>query len=220
MSKVKEFLKDVNVLLAIKAQPKYKALILDEHPFDHQLLSVSSLYRQSRKYYFALGGKFEKKICSTMRSLSAQDLFKDEIDYTPALSEFLWFKDHHQEVSDPEAEIDSLMRFNDISLYHEQNHRVLWRLLPPAPKDKDDLRRYLNFAESLVVTLDIALGDEVGNKLSPYFEGMNLIYRPGGNSKYRSKGKAEYRKYLLAILTTTYYALELVHNDDILNAVN
>ncbi len=219
-AQIKSFIRDANLILKIPTPKKYNKLVLAEHPFDAQLLSVSSLYRISRQYFYDSGGTFIPKVCSTMRSLSAHDLFSDTIDYTPILTELMWFKDFAYEVTDPEAELAALMRFNDISLYHEQNHRVLWRLLPPAPQQKEELRRYLNFAESLVVTLDIALGDEVGYARSGLFEGMNLIYRPNDGSKWSQKSKAEYRQYLLAMFYSTYLALELIHSDDILKAVD
>jgi hypothetical protein len=217
---VQSFLKDLKVLSGLPAAQPYRKLVLDEYPFDHQLLSASSLYRESRKLYLSLGGVYARKICSTMRSLSAQDLFKDEIEFSPSASEMRWFKDHHQELSDPEFQMKALARFNEISLYHEQNHRVVWRLLPPAPSEERDLCRYLNFAESLVVMLDLALGDQLGRKLSPVFERMRLIYRPAGEDSWFKKPKSEYRKYLLAGLCTTYFALEIFHNDDILKAVD
>jgi hypothetical protein len=220
LSEVKSFLKVVKKICKLPVSNKYRKLVLDEYPFDSQLLNISPLYRSSRKFYFSLGGVFRRKICSTMRSLSAQDLFKDEIDFSPAFSELMWFKDHVDEVADPMAEIAALGRFSDISLFHEQNHRVVWRLLPPAPTEQRDFCRYLNFAESLVVTLDVALGDEVGKTLSPLFERMNLLYRPAGNDKWADSKKEIYRSYLLSVFCSTYYALELIHHDDILNAVD
>lgn len=216
---VSDFLGDVQTLLKVPAPKKYSNLLLPEYPFDLQLLNSSRLYRESRKLYLSVGGVFASRVCSTMRSLSAQDLFKDEISFTPSFSELTWFHDSVHEVSDPEAEVLALSRFNEISLYHEQNHRILWRLLPPAPKEERDLCRYLNFAESLVVMLDLALGDELGSKLSPVFERMKVIYRSGGRGP-KQESKAEYRRYLLALMCTTYYALEVVHDDDILKAVD
>lgn len=217
---VTDFLNDVQTLIQAPVSKKHQNILLSEYPFDLQLLSSSRLYRESRKLYLSLGGIFSPRVCSTMRSLSAQDLFKDEISFTPSFSELTWFSNHVHEVSDPEAEVVALSRFNEISLYHEQNHRVLWRLLPPAPKEERDLCRYLNFAESLVVMLDLALGDELGPKLSPVFERMKVIYRSGGKKPTWARSKKEYRQYLLALMCTTYYALEVVHDDDILKAVD
>lgn len=217
---IKNFLKDVNDLLAIPITNKYKKLLLPELPFDLQLLNSSALYRVSRTMYLQLGGQFQPRLCSTMRGLSAQDLFKDEIDYAPALSELLWFRDFGHQVSDAREEILALLRFMEISLFHEQNHRVIWRLLPRIPDEQDDICRYLNFAESLVVTLDMALGDQLGLRQSEIFERMKVIYHPAGEDAYAKKFGSDYRKYLLAILTTTYYALEILHNDDIPAAVD
>jgi hypothetical protein len=219
-SEIENFLKDVDVLCDLPTSKKYRKLLLEEYPFDNQLLSLSRLYRESRKRYLSLGGIYAPRVCSTMRSLSAQDLFKDEIDFTPSSSELMWFKDHVHDVVDPLAEIECLSSFNEISLFHEQNHRVIWRLLPPAPSEERDLCRYLNFAESLVVTLDLALGDELGRRLSPIFERMKVIYRPGGRNKYFGESKEAYRRYLLALLCSTYYSLELINYEDILKAVD
>lgn len=216
----KKYLADLEYLSALPTSSKHRKLILEEYPFDAQLMEASSLYRISRKLYLALGGVFKPRVCSTMRGLSAQDLFKDQIDFTPSFSEMLWFKDFHYEVADPQEEVRSLTRFNEISLYHEQNHRIIWRLLPPAPAEKDDLRRYLNFAESLVVILDLALGDELGVKNSKTFERMKVIYRSAGKEKYVSLPKQSYRNYLLALFVATYYALETIHYDDIPQAVS
>ncbi len=205
MINLKQFLKDVKALAALPTSKKHQRFHLTEYPFDLQLLTASPLYRESRKQYLSLGGKFAGRVSSTMRSLSAQDLFKDEIDFTPSAAEIIWFQKHFKDVSDPEAEFVALSRFNEISLFHEQNHRIIWRLLPPPPTESADLRRYLNFAESLVVTLDLALGDEIGAKLSPVFERLKVIYRRGGQHRWQKKSKQDYRRYLEALLCATYF---------------
>ncbi len=212
-----QFLKDVRALTKLPKENRFSALSLYEYPFDHELLTLSRLYRESRKHYIELGGRFHPRIASTMRSLSASDLFADEIDYTPAATEIEWFAANEADVYDPKDEIFALERFNTISVFHEQNHRTLWRLLPPAPKDRESLRRYLNLAESLIVMLDLALADEIGPKLSPTFERMKVIYRTGSASK---KARAHYRDYLLAAMCATYFILELMNPEDILKAVN
>ncbi len=217
---LKSFLKDLNQLLRLPTQNKYKRICIPEYPFDHQLLTASPIYRQSRNSYRKLGGVFSPRVTSTMRGLSAQDLFKNEIDFTPSLSEMVWFASHPDDVVDPNEEYVALSRFSEISVFHEQNHRVIWQLLPPAPSEKRDLCRYLNFAESLVVTLDLALGDELGLKVSPVFERMKVIYRDGGRSPYKKASKKVYRQYLLSLLCATYFILELIHTDDILKALD
>ncbi len=215
-----QFLKDARSLGQIPCDRRYAKHQLFEYPFDHQLLSLSRLYRESRKQYIELGGHCYPRISSTMRSLSAQDLFIDHIDYTPAATELTWFANHADDVYDPTEEVVALERFNTISVFHEQNHRIVWRLLPPAPEKERDLIRYLNFAEALVVTLDLALGDEIGAKHSPAFERMKVIYRTGRDSPYRRRSKETYRSYLEAMFTATYFILELINPEDILAAIN
>lgn len=219
-AETRQFLLDIKTLFAIPAPKKYPKLLLSEYPFDLQLLNSSAVYRKSRELYLSIGGKFSARVCSTMRGLSAQDLFNNEIDYTPALSEFLWFRDFGYAVGNAKEEIQALSYFNEISLFHEQNHRVIWRLLPLAPLEQRDLSRYLNFAESLVVTLDLILADQLEKKLSLSLERMKAIYRPAGEDSYFKKSKSEYRQYLLAVLTATYYLLENMHPEDILKAVD
>lgn len=217
---VTSFIADLNFLAKLPTSKKYQKLCVPESAFDAQLLHASSLYRHSRVSYLSQDGRFVPRVSSMMRSLSAQDLFKDQLDYTPLMSEMMWFKDHYQEVADPKAQVASLKYFNENSLYHEQNHRVIWKLLPPAPKGKEDLRRYLNFAESLVVALDLALGDQLGVKTSEALERLGIVFRPAGRDSFHKKSKAIYRDYLLALVATTYYALELIDPSDILKAVN
>ncbi len=217
---IKKFLSDIDSVCAVPVQKSYQKWVLPEYPFDHQLLTLSSIYRKSRQTYLKIGGRFQPRVCSTMRGLSAQDLFKNEIDFTPALSELMWFKDYGRYISNATEMLEALSNFTEISVFHEQNHRILWQLLPPAPKDKENFCRYLNFAESLVVTLDIAMADQIGKKLSAPLERLKVIYRPSGKDNYSEKSKETYRNYLLATLVTTYCAMERIHNDDILNAVN
>ena len=217
---VKNFIEDANLLFAVPTLQKLPKLVVSELPFDVQLLNLSSLYRQSRKLYLKLGGVFSPTLCSTMRGLSTHDLFKNKIEYTPALSELNWLREFGYQVSGADEQIYSLMQFTEISIFHEQNHRIIWRELPPVPEEKEDVQRYLNFAESLVVSLDMALGDQLGVKLSQAFERMKVIYHPGEKDSPKIGSKAEYRKYLLAILASTYYALEGMHYDDVPAAVD
>jgi hypothetical protein len=219
-SQIALFLKDIRTLSKLPTARRYSKLALYEYPFDRQLLSLSAVYRESRSQYLELGGRYSPRIASTMRSLSAQDLFANEIDYSPAETELTWFANNVQDVYDPAEEVTALERFNVISVFHEQNHRILWRLLPPAPKEQRALGRYLNFAESLVVMLDLALADQVGAKLSPAFERMKVIYRAGSVSKKTSSSKTAYPKYLVAAQYATYLILEMVDPDDIPKALD
>ncbi len=214
------FLKDVRSLSQIPCVARYSRFALQEYPFDLQLLSLSTIYRESRTQYLELGGRYSPRIASVLRSLSAQDLFADEIDYTPSATELMWFAKNARAVYDPAEQITALELFNANSVFHEQNHRILWRLLPPAPLRSRELGRYLNFAESLVVMLDLALADQIGANLSPAFERMKVIYRTGRVSKKWTSSKFKYRDYLLAAQFATYLILELVHPEDVLRVVD
>lgn len=217
---LKKFIEKTNLIFSVPTIQKLPKLVVPELVFDLQLLNLSALYRQSRKLYLKLGGEFTPSMSSTMRGLSTHDLFKNNIQYTPALSEMKWMHEFGYQVGGAGDQIYALMQFTEISIFHEQNHRIIWRELPPVPEEKEDVRRYLNFAESLVVTLDMALGDQLGLELSKALEDMKVIYHPGAKDSPVNSSKAEYRKYLLAILTSTYYALEGMHYDDVAKAVD
>ena len=217
---LKKFIENTDLIFSVPTIQKLPKLVVPELVFDMQLLNLSALYRQSRKLYLKLGGEFTPSMSSTMRGLSTHDLFKNNIQYTPALSEMKWMHEFGYQVGGAGDQIYALMQFTEISIFHEQNHRIIWRELPPVPEEKEDVRRYLNFAESLVVTLDMALGDQLGLELSKAFEHMKVIYHPGAKDSPVNETRAEYRKYLLAILTSTYYALEGMHYDDVAKAVD
>lgn len=219
-TEVQQFLKDVQTLSQAPINSRYSEISLYEYPFDRQLLTLSAIYRESRTQYLELGGRYSPTISSTMRSLSAQDLFVDQIGYTPAETELIWFSKYTHDVCDPVEEKLALERFNAISVYHEQNHRILWRLMPPAPRGERALSRYLDFAESLVVMLDLALADQIGPKLSPVFERLKVTYRAGNVSKKWRSTKSVYRDYLVASQFATYLILELVNPEDIESALD
>jgi hypothetical protein len=94
------------------------------------------------------------------------------------------------------------------SLFHEQNHRSLWNILPPPPRDPQGIRRYLNFAESLVISTDMALGDELGPKLARSLYLTGTIYDPGTDIRALGLNRREYRNYLQAATHATYLNLE------------
>jgi hypothetical protein len=108
------------------------------------------------------------------------------------------------------------------NLFHEQNHRILWQLLPNAPKKRDSMRRYLNFAESLVVALDMALSDQLSPSLRSLFHLSGVIYDKGLDSDQLKKSfqssKRNYRNYLQACAYSTFLLLEHYEPDEILKA--
>ena len=216
----KDFFNNLIYVNNLKTNPELSDLVVLEYPFDLQLLSSSKLYEQSRRLYYSIEGKYSAILCSTLRALSTQDLTANLIEYTPSASEFVWFVKNHDAVTDLEAAKEALLRFNEISVFHEQNHRILWRLIPPPPNEIRNFCRYLNFAESIVVVLDMALGDQLGFETSEAFEGLHLIYRPGVVDQESIDSKKEYRQYLIANVIATYYLLEWMNVEDILQALN
>ncbi len=98
------------------------------------------------------------------------------------------------------------------SVFHEQSHRILWKLLPPVAPDPESCRRYLNFAESLVIATDIALADELGYRKSFDLYMVGSIYNPGEDGQTIPKlrrNRRLYRNYLQACAYSTYLFLEL-----------
>lgn len=203
-------------LSVLAARPeKRQPLTLAGQPLDSWLLSSSKLFVRSRKLFLDSGGILIPSLQSTPRSLSSTALLSNRIEYTPNEAELFWAAlDPHERKN-----LDHLQRIRTFtsSLFHEQNHRVLWRLLPPAPRDPVGLRRYLNLAESLIIAADMALGDELGPKRArtPYLAGA--IYDPGttvrADAKARAKRKPSatrriYRNYLQAATHATYLTLE------------
>ena len=200
----------------VKAPGKSGEDSVPGYPFDSALLGLSPLYRRSRKQFLKLGGGFRPALVSSPRSLGSVSLLDDVIEYTPLESELRWG------ATDPlqlrEKSYLSKVKFYGGSLFHEQNHRILWDVLPPSPvassksgkSDSLQIRHYLNFAESLVIALDFALGDELF-PLSEAFWQFHACYDPGtsilrGASK---PSKREYRNYLHAVVVATYCTLEM-----------
>jgi hypothetical protein len=199
-------------------------LALPGQPLDTHLLSISPLFKKSRQAYLETGGDFEAALISSPRSLSSVSLVQAKIQYSPIHDELLWAGTDARQKNDPQH-LMMLITFTT-SLFHEQNHRILWRLLPPPPEaDKGALRRYLNFAESLVITLDMALGDELGPKLASLFYFSGATYDPGTTVKFdigpsTAKNKRVYRNYLQAALHATYLNLELYNAENIENGIH
>lgn len=191
--------------LISRARAKHR-LALDEQPFDRELLSLSPLFRRSRELYLSGGGEFRPALASSPRTLSSPILLTPQIEYSPIESEFFWAAGDPAQARKPEH-LMQLRTFTS-SLFHEQSHRILWRHLPPPPRDAAGLRRYLNFVESLVVVMDMALGDELGPAVSAVFYLGGAVYDPGTRVKELGLSRREYRNYLQAALYATFLCLE------------
>jgi hypothetical protein len=190
---------------------------LHEQPFDAHLLSCSPLFLKSRKLYIEEGGNYFPTLVSSSRTLSSPRLLDQTIEYSPIERELIWLATDRLE-SKSSARILELRTFAS-SLFHEQNHRILWRLLPSAPANRTGLRRYLNFAESLVIVTDMALGDQLGPELASLFYLTGVTYDPGTTVFREMKTRRAYRNYLQAALHSTYLNLELFDPDSIPKAI-
>jgi hypothetical protein len=184
-----------------------------EQPFDDLLLSMSPLYRKSRQLYLDSKGVFRSLLVSSPRTLSSPTLLEPLIQYSPLETEMIW------SATDPAQRQNAshllTLRTYMGSLFHEQNHRTLWKILPPPPSDASGIRKYLNFAESLVIAADQALGDELGPQLARKFYLTGTIYDPGSNIRALGLSRREYRNYLQAATHATYLNLEFYDPEQI-----
>ena len=200
-----------------KKKIKKHALALQGQPFDSHLLRQSPLYLKSRRLFLKQGGKFEAAVLTSPRTLSSSALLRGKIQYSPLEDELVWVATDPIEKKSParrEKHLLELITYST-SLFHEQNHRIIWKLLPPPPSAAASLRRYLNLAESLVITLDMALGDELGPKSARGFYLSGVTYDPGTTVKQEIKDARAYRNYLQATMHATYLHLELYNRDNI-----
>jgi hypothetical protein len=173
--------------------------------FDSYFLRESSLFRRSRALFRKQKGVFEPRLVTSPRSLSSTILLENRIQYSPTEDELLW----HATDPGESANDEGLLRLvgYSTSLFHEQSHRILWQILP-RPKDASPagIRRYLNFVESLVIGLDMALGDELGPKRAAFGYLSGTLYDPGSYASFSTK--RERRNYLQVAIRATYLALE------------
>jgi hypothetical protein len=207
------------ICLLEKARPSLRSspLVLPEQPFDLHLLHWSRLYQQSRKLFKEGHGSFLGTLVSSPRSLSSPILLEPRVEYSPIEKELVWSATNPSESKNLDRLL--MLRTYVSSLFHEQNHRILWNHLPSAPSDPNELRRYLNFAESLVIVTDMALGDELGPKLASLFYLTGATYDPGTSVRLELQDRRMYRNYLQAALHSTFLILELYDPADVLQAI-
>jgi hypothetical protein len=191
--------------------PPPSSLALSEQPFDAHLLALCPLYRRSRELYLQQKGAFMGTLVSSPRTLSSSVLLENRIEYSPVEKELVWAATNPIERKNPEHLLK--IRTFVSSLFHEQNHRILWKLLPAPPSSAAGIRMYLNFVESLVITLDMALADSLGPELAKLFYLTGTIYDPGTSVRIEMRNSAKdqrlYRNYLQASLYATYLNLEM-----------
>jgi hypothetical protein len=204
--------KGISLLASLLPSPLPKST-LSGQPFDAHLLSLSSLYQRSRTLFLKGGGSFEPSFISSPRTLSSPSLLSQVIEYSPLERELIWAATDFVQKRNPKYLLT--LRTCVSSIYHEQNHRILWKILPSAPKNKNDLRKYLNFVESLVIAMDMALGDELGSAIANLFHLHGTTYDPGTEIRQTITQRRSYRNYLQATTYATYLNLELYSPKDI-----
>lgn len=186
---------------------------LPEQPFDYHLLNCSSLFRRSRRLYLANNWSFIPSLISTPRTLSSPILLEPVVEYSPIERELIWAATDLRGSKSFEKIL--MLRTFCSSLFHEQNHRILWSILPPSSNKFASLRRYLNFAESLVIIMDMALADQMGPDLASLFYLIGVTYDPGTYVYQEVRSRREYRNYLQAALHATYLTLEFFDSAEI-----
>lgn len=206
------------ILFLIKNSPVRSRIFSPSgQPFDTHLLHLSSLYRTSRRLYLKNNGQFLPSLVSSPRTLSSASLLRNLIEYSPIENELIWAAKNPSQSRQPKYLLT--LRSYISNLFHEQNHRILWTFLPPPSKKTKTLHRYLNFVESLVIILDMALGDELGPKLAPLFHLCGAAYDPGTKIKQQLETRRTYRNYLQAALYGTYLNLEMYDEADIIKII-
>ncbi len=205
-------------LLALHTPPQWHPLAAPNQPFDRHLLALSPLYLKSRKLFIQNQGAYRPCLNSSPRTLSSLALLESIIEYSPVEKEYIWAATNPIQRRNP-AHLFQIRNLIS-NLFHEQNHRILWKILPNAPKKKESVRRYLNFAESLVIAADMALSDEVGQTLGSLLHLCGAIYDLGTELRPAptQNTKRQYRNYLHACVYATYLYLELYQPKEILQA--
>jgi len=193
--------------------------LLPEQPYDAILLSESALYRLSRKHFINQGGTFAPQLNSSARALGSASLLSQEIQFSPIATELEWSRTDRLQKKDF-AHFEQVRSWIT-GIYHEQNHRILWKFLRGkklfCPSEREAAYRFLNLTESLIVILDMALGDELSARRANSLYLERGIYN-GGSPYFRKVKKRSadlYRNSLLVCLTATYLRLEGMHPDDI-----
>jgi hypothetical protein len=204
-----------------QAQPRKHPLSLSEQPFDSHLLKASRLWLRSRKTFLEQGGSFYPTLVSSPRTLTSPILVEQKIEYSPIERELIWAAtDPVESANSSSLKTLLLTRTFCTSLFHEQNHRILWNFLPAPTRSEKEVGRYLNAVESLVVALDMALGDELTHGVARVFYLSGITYNPGTNIHADRFSKRAYRNYLHASLYTTYLKLQMYDDEDIRKVVH
>ncbi|MFZ3229689.1 MAG: hypothetical protein WA160_05765 [Pseudobdellovibrio sp.] len=187
-----------------KIDLKKHSLSVQGQPFDSELLHLSSIYRKSRKLYLDSGGTFTSCYVSKDRLLLSSNLLYKNIEYNSIEKQLDWASQQSEQ-----KRIKEILFVNKIAvnIFHEQNHRILMKILPAAPIESVNLRRYLNFTESLVVAIDLCLGHQINKKMGLFFQLVGVTYQQGFGRETQFLSKRIYRDYLHAYAYSVFLSL-------------
>ena len=191
-------------------------LAVNNQPFDSALLHLSPLYKKSRQLFLKQGGTFKPTYISESRSLSSDSLLENFIEFNPIEDELLWEASNKNKDSD--QQIWKKKQFI-VNLFHEQNHRILWNLLPKTRHNQDQYFKLLNFAESLVIATDIALAHQLDKKICYFFYISRMTYQTGRGRNFLSLGRKTYRQYLNALTYSIYLFMMYCKQSDAIKVI-
>ena len=177
---------------------------------DRHLLWISPLYRRSRKLFLQTNGNFVPSYMSLVRALTSPTLIDPDIHYTPYQDELVWVTSRASFLQAFHPRLLKAMKETVTPIYHEQNHRILWDILPPPGPDYRAFKRYLHFAESIAVALDAACSNELGHPLGQIFNNCGVLANFGDATLFQTvTNRSTYRRYLIAHAYSNYLNMEL-----------
>ena len=176
---------------------------------DRHLLWISPLYRRSRQLFLQTSGNFVPSYLSLVRALTSPTLIDPNIHYTPYQDELVWVTSRGSFLKAFDPLFLKTMKETITPIYHEQNHRILWNILPPPGPDYRTFKRYLHFAESIAVALDAACSNELGRPLGQIFNLCGVLANFGDPTAFQTMNRPTYRRYLKAHAYSNYLYMEL-----------
>lgn len=209
----------IDILYRKHPVPKHR-LELEGQFLDRHLLWISPLYRRSRQLYLESGGCFVPNYMSKVRALTSPTLIDPDIHYTPYQDELVWVTSDSTFLRAFDRVLLKTMKETVTPIYHEQNHRLLWKILPPPGPDYRAFKRYLHFAESIAVALDSACSNELGHPLGQIFNLCGVLANFGDRRVFQLvKERSTYRRYLTAHAYSNYLNMELYQAQQVIDFV-
>jgi hypothetical protein len=187
---------------------------------DRHLLWISPIYHRSRQLYLQTGGRFVPNYMSKVRALTSPTLIDPDIHYTPYQDELVWVTSSSTFLRAFDPLMLKNMKETITPVFHEQNHRVLWKILPPPGPNFRAFIRYLHFAESIAVALDASCSNELGHPLGQIFNLCGVLANFGDRIIFQTlKDRPTYRRYLVAHAYSNYLNMELYQPQQVIDHI-